>query len=70
MHFEYISSVTFQGIQEASLATGVPMALGVLTTLTEEQALMRAGEDRDNKGWEAARTAIEMTSLLKDLPLK
>ena len=70
MHFEYISSVTFQGIQEASLATGVPMALGVLTTLTEEQALMRAGEGRDNKGWEAARAAIEMTSLLKDLPLK
>ena len=70
MHFEYISSATFQGIQEASLETGVPMALGVLTVLTEEQALMRSGEGRNNKGWEAARAAIEMTNLLKDFPLK
>ncbi len=68
MHFEYISSATFQGIQKASLETGVPMALGVITTLTEEQALMRAGEGQNNKGWEAARAAIEMTNLLIEWP--
>src|SRR5918996_3361242 len=53
MHFEYIAQATCQGIAQASTATGVPMALGVLTTLTEEQALARAADGPDNKGREA-----------------
>jgi 6,7-dimethyl-8-ribityllumazine synthase len=66
-HFEYISSSTAHGLQEASGETGVPMAFGVLTTDTWEQAEERAGEGRDNKGWEAAAAAIEMAALFRRL---
>jgi 6,7-dimethyl-8-ribityllumazine synthase len=63
MHFEYIASACSQGIMEAAAATGVPMAFGVLTTLTEEQAMARAAGGPDNKGREAALAAIEMATL-------
>lgn len=66
MHFEYIASACSQGIMNASTATGVPIAFGVLTTLTEEQALARAGEGPDNKGREAALAAIEMATLYRE----
>src|SRR5207247_1032131 len=49
LHFEYIASATCQGIANAAATTGVPIALGVLTTLTEEQALARAADGPDNK---------------------
>jgi 6,7-dimethyl-8-ribityllumazine synthase len=52
---------------EASGDTGVPMAFGVLTTDNEAQALARAGEGRDNKGFEAAAAAIEMAQLFRRL---
>lgn len=67
MHFEYIATAACQGIAEAALSTGVPMALGVLTTLTEEQAQERAAEGPGNKGREAAQAAVEMATLFRQL---
>lgn len=67
MHFEYIASSTCHAIADAAAATGVPMALGVLTTLTEEQAVARASQGPDNKGREAALAAIEMATLFRTL---
>jgi len=67
MHFEYIASATSHAIMEASTMTGVPITFGVLTTLTEEQAAARAGDGPDNKGREAARAAVEMATLFREL---
>lgn len=66
-HFEYISTAVAHGIQDAAGATGVPMAFGVLTTDTWEQAEERAGGGRDNKGFEAAAAAVEMARLFRRL---
>ena len=66
-HFEYISSAVAHGIMEASGATGVPIAFGVLTTDTLAQAEARAGAGSDNKGREAAAAAIEMAALFRRL---
>ncbi len=66
-HFEFVSSAAAQGIMAAAGDTGVPIAFGVLTTDTEAQALARAGNDRDNKGCEAAAAAIEMAVLFRTL---
>jgi 6,7-dimethyl-8-ribityllumazine synthase len=66
-HFEYISASVAHGIQQASGDTGVPMAFGVLTTDTWEQAEERAVEGPANKGWEAAAAAIEMAVLFREL---
>ena len=67
MHFEYIASAASQGIMDVTIATGVPVAFGVLTTLTDEQAAARAADTPDNKGREAALAAIEMATLLRRL---
>ena len=67
MHFEYIASAACHGIAEAAAATRVPMALGVLTTLTEEQAIARAADGPDNKGREAALAAVEMATLFRQI---
>ena len=67
MHFEYIAEAVSGGIARVSEDTGVPVAFGVLTTLTDEQAVARAGDGPDNKGREAASAAIEMATLLKRL---
>src|SRR3954468_19491098 len=67
MHFEYIASACSQGIAQASTATGVPIAFGVLTTLTEDQALVRAEPGPENKGREAALAAVEMATLLREI---
>jgi 6,7-dimethyl-8-ribityllumazine synthase len=64
-HFEYISSSVAHAIQDASAETGVPMAFGVLTTDTWEQAEERAGPGPDNKGFEAAAACIEMAQLFR-----
>jgi 6,7-dimethyl-8-ribityllumazine synthase len=63
-HFEYISSAVAHGLTDAAGATGVPMAFGVLTTNSVEEALERAGDGPSNKGWEAAMAAVEMATLL------
>jgi 6,7-dimethyl-8-ribityllumazine synthase len=67
MHFEYIASAAAQGIMDVTTSTGVPVAFGVLTTLTDEQAAARAADDSNNKGREAALAAIEMATLLRRL---
>lgn len=66
-HFEYISSAVAHGVMKASAETGVPIAFGVLTTDSQAQARARAGDDRDNKGFEAAAAAIEMAVLFRRL---
>lgn len=66
-HFEYISASVAHGIQQASGDTGVPMAFGVLTTDTWEQAEERAVDGHENKGWEAAAAAIEMAGIVRRL---
>ncbi len=68
MHFEYIASTTCGEIGSAAVATGVPITLGVLTTLTEAQAADRAGDGPGNKGREAALAAVEMAMLFRQLP--
>ena len=67
MHFEYIAEAAAHGIAQAASATGVPMAFGVLTTLTEEQAAARSAAGPDNKGREAAAAALEMAQLFRKL---
>jgi 6,7-dimethyl-8-ribityllumazine synthase len=62
-HFEYISAAVAHGLMSASGETGVPIAFGVLTTDSWEQAEARAGDGRDNKGFEAAAAALEMAAL-------
>lgn len=64
-HFDYISSACAQGITAAAAATGVPMAFGVLTTNSVEEALERAGDGSDNKGREAAQAALDMARLFE-----
>jgi 6,7-dimethyl-8-ribityllumazine synthase len=63
-HFEYVASESVRGVGLVFEATGVPAALGILTTETAEQALERAGGARGNKGWDAALAALEMAALL------
>ena len=64
-HAEYISAEVTKGLAHVYLTTGVPVAFGVITSDTLEQALERAGAKSGNKGWTAALTAIEMADLEK-----
>jgi 6,7-dimethyl-8-ribityllumazine synthase len=66
-HFEYISAEVSKGIASVGLETEIPVAFGVLTTDTIEQAIERAGTKSGNKGWDAAMTAIEMVDLFRKL---
>ncbi len=66
-HFEYIAAEVSKGIATASMETGVPIAFGVITSDTIEQAVERAGTKSGNKGWDAAISAIEMAQLLKKI---
>jgi 6,7-dimethyl-8-ribityllumazine synthase len=66
-HFEYISAEVAKGIANVGLETEVPIAFGVLTTDTIEQAIERAGTKAGNKGWDAAMSAIEMVDLFKKI---
>jgi len=62
-HFEYIADATANGILRAAQDTGVPIAFGVLTTNTAEEAIARAGDGETNKGREAATAALDMARL-------
>lgn len=64
-HFDYVASEVSKGIATVSLESGLPIAFGILTTETIEQAIERAGTKSGNKGFDAAVSAIEMANLLK-----
>lgn len=69
-HFDYVAGQAASGIAAASVETGIPVAFGVLTTNTVEQAIDRAGAKSGNKGFDAAMTAIEMANVLRQLRKK
>lgn len=64
-HFDYVASEVSKGIATVSLESGLPIAFGILTTETIEQAIERAGTKAGNKGFDAAVSVIEMVNLLK-----
>ena len=66
-HFDFVASEVSKGVAQVSLASDVPIAFGVLTTDTLEQALERAGGKMGNKGYDAAVAAIEMANLMRGL---
>ena len=66
-HFEYVAGECVKGLSQVSLDATKPIAFGVLTVDSIEQAIERAGSKAGNKGAEAATTAIEMVSLLRQL---
>ena len=66
-HFDYVAAEVTKGIAHVSMDSGVPVAFGVLTTDSIEQAVERAGTKAGNKGWEACVSTIEMIALAKSL---
>jgi 6,7-dimethyl-8-ribityllumazine synthase len=66
-HYAYIAAEVTKGIASLSLESEIPVAFGVLTTDTIEQAIERAGTKAGNKGFDAAMSAIEMANLLKEM---
>jgi 6,7-dimethyl-8-ribityllumazine synthase len=66
-HFDYVASEVSKGVAQVSLKTGLPIAFGVLTTDSIEQAIERAGTKAGNKGFEAAMTVIESVQLFRSL---
>jgi len=66
-HFDYVAGQAAAGTTQASLTTGVPVLFGVITADTMEQALARSGEKEDNKGYEAALSAVEVACLYRSL---
>ncbi|MBB2165369.1 6,7-dimethyl-8-ribityllumazine synthase [Gluconacetobacter sp. 1b LMG 1731] len=66
-HFEFISLGAAMGLMQASLATEVPVAFGVLTTYTDEQAVLRSRHDEHNKGREAAAACVESLALIRKI---
>ncbi|HUY63227.1 MAG TPA: 6,7-dimethyl-8-ribityllumazine synthase [Acidimicrobiales bacterium] len=69
-HFDFVAGQCASGLARVALDTGVPVVFGVLTTENVEQALERSGPGPDNKGHEAAVTAVEMVDLLTQLPAR
>lgn len=66
-HFDYVAGEAASGIARVASETGIPVAFGVLTTNTVEQAVDRSGAKSGNKGFDAAMTAIEMANLMRQL---
>jgi 6,7-dimethyl-8-ribityllumazine synthase len=66
-HFDYVAAECASGLARVACDTGVPVAFGVLTTDTEEQAFDRAGGSEGNRGAEAARVAVELANLMRRL---
>lgn len=69
-HYDYVCSEVSKGIASVSLASGVPVLFGVLTTENIEQAIERAGTKAGNKGFDCGVGAIEMVNLLRELEAK
>lgn len=66
-HFDYVAGQAAAGIMQASMQTGVPVMLGVITADNVEQVIARCGEKADNKGYEAALSAVEMAHLMREM---
>ena len=66
-HFEYISNQASLGIGLVALETGIPITFGVITVNNDEQAIARSGDNPENKGYEAAKAALEMIQLLRQI---
>ena len=66
-HFDYVANEAAKGTAEVAMQTGLPVAFGILTCDTVDQAVERAGEGASNKGWEAALAALEMADLNSQL---
>ena len=66
-HFEFISGAVTNGLMKLNLDSGIPVMYGVLTCLTEEQAVKRSAPGPENKGREAAKAALDMIKLLAEL---
>ncbi len=66
-HFDYVAAEAAKGIAQVCLQTGVPVIFGIVTADTLEQAIERAGTKMGNRGFDAARSAIEMANLMKQL---
>jgi 6,7-dimethyl-8-ribityllumazine synthase len=66
-HFDYVANEAAKGIAQAGMEHGIPVAFGILTTNTLEQAIDRAGAKSGNKGFESAMSAIEMANLMRQL---
>ena len=67
LHFDLISNECARGLQQVAADFGIPVTFGVITANTMDQAVQRAGERSENKGWEAALAAIEMANLYRKL---
>lgn len=66
-HFDYVAGEAARGLAQVAMESGVPVAFGVLTCNTVEQAVDRAGLKSGNKGFDAAMSAIEMANLMRRL---
>jgi 6,7-dimethyl-8-ribityllumazine synthase len=66
-HFDYVAHAAARGCAEVSAQTGVPVAFGIVTADTLEQAIHRTGGKAGNKGYDAAVTALEMADLAAQL---
>jgi 6,7-dimethyl-8-ribityllumazine synthase len=66
-HFEYVAGECASGLASVARETGIPVAFGVLTTDTIEQAIERSGTKAGNKGADAAMSSLEMASLMRNL---
>ena len=66
-HYDYVCSEVSKGIAQASMATGVPVMFGVVTTENIEQAIERAGTKAGNKGYDCGVSAIEMINLIREI---
>ena len=66
-HFDYVAGECVKGLSQVGLDAGLPVTFGVLTVDSLEQALERSGDNDENKGAEAAMSAVEMVNLLRSL---
>jgi 6,7-dimethyl-8-ribityllumazine synthase len=66
-HFDYVAGQAAAGVMQASMQTGVPVLFGVITADNIQQAKKRSGEKADNKGYEAALSAVEMVNLFREM---
>jgi 6,7-dimethyl-8-ribityllumazine synthase len=69
-HFDFVAGQAASGLMQASIQTGVPVMFGVITAETEDQVITRCGEKADNKGYEAALSAIEMAEALSEIAIR